>query len=84
MDKDLEILIFADVFIKENKPIREVAKILGIGKTTLHKKLTHDLPKINMVKYKRVRKILDKNKKDGWVKGGKAAGKIAANHKKHL
>ena len=81
MDKDLEILRYADVFIRENKTVREVAKILGISKTTLHFKLTNDLPKINMEKYKIVREILDKNKREGIIKGGINSGRLRAKNK---
>ncbi|MBR1884576.1 MAG: sporulation transcriptional regulator SpoIIID [Clostridia bacterium] len=70
VDFDSRTLYFADVFISEQKTIRQVASKLQISKTTLHVQLTKRLPNIDNIRYREVRKILDKNKKEAHMRGG--------------
>lgn len=59
-------------FIENNSTIRETAKVLGYSKSTIHKDLTETLPKINPHLANVVRELLDSNKAERHIRGGKA------------
>ena len=58
------ILACADYYINNESTVRKTAKIFNISKTTVHVNLTKDLQKLDRRRYRKVRKILDKHKKE--------------------
>ncbi|MCK9217935.1 MAG: sporulation transcriptional regulator SpoIIID, partial [Firmicutes bacterium] len=48
------------------------AKIFGVSKSTVHKDVTERLPKINPAVALQVKEIMDKNKAERHIRGGKA------------
>lgn len=55
-----------------NRTVREVAKIIGISKSTVHYDLTKRLNLIDNSLYLKVRRVLDYNKKIRHIRGGEA------------
>lgn len=62
----------AKYMISRRTNIRDTAKIFGVSKTTVHKDLTERLPQINPQMASRVRLIIDINKDERAMRGGKA------------
>ena len=69
---DEEIIKNADLFLSEKSTLREVAKKLGMTYQTLHNRLTKNLLAIDAQKYEEVRKVLDSNREEMYIKGGMA------------
>jgi len=65
----------AEYLVKNNATIRATAQKFGISKSTIHKDLTERLQKSNPTLYKKVKKILDKNKAERHLRGGAATKK---------
>lgn len=59
-----------NLLLNENKTIREIAKECNISKSTIHKDLRERLPKIDLLLYEKVNKVLLAHKKEGHLKGG--------------
>ncbi len=62
----------ADYIIKKGATVRQAARIYGVSKSTVHKDVTERLPKINPLKAGQVKVILDINKAERHIRGGKA------------
>lgn len=62
----------ANLMIDGNRTVREVAKIVGYSKSTVHNDLTNKLKEIDYDLYQDVRKLLDYNKKNRHLRGGEA------------
>ena len=58
--------------IETGATVRTAAKHFGISKSTVHKDLSHRLPRINKALYTKVRNILDENKAQRHIRGGNA------------
>lgn len=67
MNRPIEI---ANVILKNKATIREVAKIMGISKSTVHKDLTERLPKLDLSLYEKVRLLLNYNNEIKHIRGG--------------
>lgn len=67
MNRPIEI---ANILLKNKATVREVAKIMGISKSTVHKDLTEKLPKIDLKLYENVRNLLDYNNEIKHIRGG--------------
>ena len=52
--------------------VRQISKVFGISKSTVHFDLTKRLPKIDAFLYAKVRKILDNNENEKSLRGGHA------------
>jgi putative DeoR family transcriptional regulator (stage III sporulation protein D) len=52
--------------------VRQAAKVFGVSKSTVHRDMTKLLPDIDIILFQRVKKILDKNKEERHLRGGKA------------
>ena len=61
--------------INTGSTVRAAAKVFGISKSTVHKDGTERLKHINYNLYLKVRKVLDKNKKERHLRGGSATRK---------
>lgn len=60
-------------YIVEHKAtVREAAKALCIGKSTIHKDVTDRLKTVNPGLYRSVREVLNINKAERHLRGGKA------------
>jgi putative DeoR family transcriptional regulator (stage III sporulation protein D) len=66
------VLEVANYIIDSKATIRKTAKVFGVSKSTIHKDMTERLPKINPVIAKEAKNILDLNKSERHIRGGKA------------
>lgn len=57
---------------KNNATVRFTAKKYNVSKSTVHKDVSERLKTINMSLYKQVRRVLDTNKQERHIRGGKA------------
>lgn len=63
-------------FIVENDAtIRETALVFQINKTRVHNMVTKELPEVNSILAKEVRRVLSEHKKDAPRRGGQATKK---------
>ncbi len=63
-------------YILESKAtVRQVAKIFGVSKSTVHKDVTERLPQINPSYAGEIKKILEQNKLERHIRGGEATKK---------
>ena len=58
--------------LETGKTVRELALIFGISKSTIHKDMTERLPKINPTIAEQTQNILELNKAERHIRGGKA------------
>lgn len=68
-ERALEI---AKYIITEKATVRQAAGVFGVSKSTVHKDVTERLPKINPLIATMVKQVLDKNKAERHIRGGKA------------
>ena len=68
-ERALEI---AKYIISEKSTVRQAASVFGVSKSTVHKDVTERLPKINPLVASDVKKVLDMNKAERHIRGGKA------------
>ena len=66
------VLEVAKYIIDCKATIRKTAKLFGVSKSTVHKDITERLPKINPVIAKEAREILELNKAERHIRGGRA------------
>ena len=69
------VLTSSQIFLKQGATVREVAKIVGCSKSTVHKDFTERLPKIDSILYDKVKELLDYNKQIRHIRGGEATKK---------
>ena len=70
MDNENRVIKMALEMIDGNKTVRQVAKIVGYSKSTVHNDLTTKLENIDIELYQRVKDILEYNKKIRHIRGG--------------
>jgi len=68
-ERALEI---AKYIISEKATVRQAAGVFGVSKSTVHKDVTERLPKINPLVASMVKEVLEKNKAERHIRGGKA------------
>ena len=66
------VLEVAEYIISSKATIRKTAKVFGVSKSTIHKDMTERLPKINPQIAIEAKNILDFNKAERHIRGGKA------------
>lgn len=66
------VLGVAKYIIDSKSTIRKTAMAFGVSKSTIHKDMTERLPKINPIIAKEAKNILDLNKAERHIRGGKA------------
>jgi len=66
------VLEVANYIIVSKATIRKTAKVFGVSKSTIHKDMTERLPKINPQIAQEAKDILDYNKAERHIRGGKA------------
>ncbi len=64
------VLSSANIMLASRLTVRDVAKIVGLSKSTIHKDLTEKLPFINYGLYEEVEELLTYNKKIRHIRGG--------------
>jgi len=68
-DRVLEV---AKYIIESKATIRRTAKVFGVSKSTIHKDMTERLPTINPQIANEAKTILDLNKAERHIRGGRA------------
>lgn len=68
-ERALEI---AKYIISEKATVRQAAGVFGVSKSTVHKDVTERLPKINPLIANMVKDVLEQNKAERHIRGGKA------------
>lgn len=66
------VIEIAYLMIDGNRTVREVSKLIGYSKSTVHNDITNRLKTIDYNLYMRVKKILEFNKKIRHIRGGEA------------
>lgn len=66
------VLDVANYIIESKATIRKTAMIFGVSKSTIHKDMTERLPKINPQIADEAKNILELNKSERHIRGGKA------------
>ncbi|CAM2753983.1 sporulation transcriptional regulator SpoIIID [Hathewaya histolytica] len=66
------VLEVAKYIIESKSTIRKTAKVFGVSKSTIHKDMTERLPKINPQIADEAKYILEVNKSERHIRGGKA------------
>jgi len=66
------VLDVANYIIDSKATIRKTAKVFGVSKSTIHKDMTERLPKLNPAIAQEAKLILDLNKAERHIRGGKA------------
>ena len=69
---DSRVLNMAYLMINGRRTVREVAKLVGYCKSTVHHDLTTKLEKIDYQLYLEVKELLEYNKKIRHLRGGEA------------
>ena len=71
MDKN-RVLQMAHLMLDGKRTVREVPKLIGYSKSTVHNDLTRNLIEIDYILYQEVKKLLEYNKKIRHIRGGEA------------
>ena len=66
------VLEVAQYILDSKTTIRKTAKVFGVSKSTIHKDMTERLPKINPLIAEQTQLILELNKSERHIRGGKA------------
>lgn len=66
------VLEVAKYIIESKSTIRKTAKLFGVSKSTIHKDITERLPKINPQVANEAKEILEFNKAERHIRGGRA------------
>ena len=66
------VVQIANYILDEKATVRQTAKVFGVSKSTVHKDVTERLPKINPLVANQVKDVLDINKAERNIRGGKA------------
>ena len=66
------VLFSAQIMKSDRSTVRDVAKIVGISKSTVHKDLTEKLKEIDELLFEEIALILEYNKKIRHIRGGES------------
>ena len=66
------VIEMANVFLEGKRTVREVAKIVGYSKSTVHHDLITKLEDIDPILYLQVKELLEYNKKIRHIRGGES------------
>lgn len=69
---DERVIRIAYLMLDGNRTVREVAKMIGFSKSTVHHDLTTRLKELDYGLYMKIRDLLDYNKKIRHIRGGEA------------
>ncbi len=76
-------VLAAEYITEKGATVRETAKFLGVSKSTVHKDVSERLQKINAALYEKVEEVLQKNKRERHLRGGKATKEKYAKLNEH-
>lgn len=65
------VLEISAYLIETSATVRQAATVFGVSKSTVHKDVTERLPRINQQLARKVRLVLDLNKAERHLRGGK-------------
>lgn len=65
-------ILAAEYIIENGATVRAAAKKFGVSKSTVHKDVSERLSRINPNLCREVRAVLEKNKQERHIRGGKA------------
>ncbi len=66
------VLKTAEYIVEQGATVRDAAKVFKVSKSTVHKDMTERLRALNMRMYKAVKLVLEKNKSERHIRGGRA------------
>ena len=66
------VLEISNYILETGSTVRQVAKIFGVSKSTVHKDIIERLPYINRFIFREIKMILEKNKAERHLRGGEA------------
>ena len=66
------VVEIAGYIIETGATVRNTAKVFKVSKSTVHKDVSERLPKINRDLWMGVKKVLDQNKAERHIRGGRA------------
>ncbi|PKM83760.1 MAG: sporulation transcriptional regulator SpoIIID [Firmicutes bacterium HGW-Firmicutes-13] len=69
------VLEITTYILETKSTVRQVARIFGVSKSTVHKDITERLPDINPFYAKQIKRILEENKSQRHLRGGEATRK---------
>ncbi len=75
MDITQRVIKEAEYMKKTNKTLREIAKVFGVSKSTVHKDLKERLKNINHTLYLEISEILKQHIETRHIKGGESTKK---------
>ena len=73
--RDERIRIEAHFMVATNATVRRTAEVFGMSKTTVHLDVSQRLEKIDPQLFLQARKVLDTNKAERHIRGGRATQK---------
>lgn len=65
-------IVLAEYIVSTGATVRATAKVFKISKSTVHKDVTERLRKRDVVLYRKVKDVLEKNKSERHIRGGLA------------
>ena len=82
-DGDERAIVLARYISETKETVREAAKHFGISKSTVHKDVSERLKNISPSLYAEVKEILERNKAQRHIRGGKATKEKYADMRLH-
>lgn len=79
---ELRVLKTAEYIVEKKATVRQAAKHFGVSKSTVHKDVDERLAELDASLLHDARKVLDKNKAERHLRGGKATREKYKNVKK--
>ena len=76
------VIEISNYIIETGATVREAAKVFKVSKSTVHKDVSERLLKINPTLWKEVKKVLEQNKAERHIRGGRAWNKYKAKRRK--
>jgi len=66
------VMEISNYIMETRATVRQVAKIFGVSKSTVHKDITERLPLVNRALAQNIKNILEHNKSERHLRGGEA------------
>ena len=70
------VINIASYIIESKDTIRNTAIIFNVSKSTVHKDLKERLPHIDIIKYKKIKKIMNEHLQTRHIKGGESTRQL--------
>lgn len=69
---ELRVMRLAEYIVETGDTVRGTSRVFGVSKSTIHKDVSQRLFEINPLLAREVRRVLQKNKAERHLRGGKA------------